>query len=109
MRVFPPTTNPPADPKSVLEKNGVDPYVFLRFLRMLVKALVPIWLISWVALLPANSVGNSVNVDGLDRFTFGNVSKNHQSRYWVHLVLVYLFNGGLLVEPSSHQAGSCTS
>lgn len=84
-----------ADPKEVLDKNGVDPYVFLRFMRMLIKAFVPIWVISWIVLLPINSVGNSVTTDLLERFTFGNVMKANQSRYWAHLVLAYLFNGGL--------------
>lgn len=29
--------------------------------------------------------------DGLERFTFGNIGRNKQSRYWAHLVLAYLF------------------
>lgn len=62
---------------------------------MLAKALVPIWLISWAILLPVDGVGNNEALDALDRFTFGNVSKKHQARYWAHLILVYVFNGML--------------
>ncbi|WWC69648.1 uncharacterized protein I206_103591 [Kwoniella pini CBS 10737] len=81
-----------ADPEEILHKNGVDPYVFIRFLMMMTKAMIPIWLISWAVLLPVDSA-NSKNgdKDGLDRFTFGNVAKDKQSRYWAHLILDYVF------------------
>ena len=63
---------------------------------MIVKIIVPIWLISWVVLLPVTSVGTSVpGRTGLDRFTFGNVAPNDSSRYAAHLVLAYLFTGKL--------------
>jgi hypothetical protein len=72
-----------ADPKEILHKNGVDPYVFVRFLRLLMKAMIPIWLVSWVVLLPVNSVGGP-NRTGLDMFAMSNA--NHEPRrYWAHL------------------------
>ncbi len=75
-----------------MEKNGVDPYVFVRFLIMMSKAMVPIWLLSWAILLPVDAAGsNVVGKSGLDRLTFGNVAKNKQSRYWAHLILDYVF------------------
>ncbi|WVQ78133.1 hypothetical protein IAT38_000214 [Cryptococcus sp. DSM 104549] len=81
-----------ADPKEILEKNGVDPYVFVRFLIMMSKAMIPIWLLSWVILLPVDAVKSTVsNKEGLDEFTFGNVAKNKQSRYWAHLIMDYVF------------------
>jgi hypothetical protein len=58
---------------------------------MMVKAYVPIWLISWIVLFPVNSVGQTANLTGLDRFTFGNVAVTQQSRLWVHLILDYAF------------------
>jgi hypothetical protein len=81
-----------ASPEEVLRKNGVDPYVFIRFLFMLVKAFVPIWLVSWLVLFPINSVNTSVREkEGLDRFTYGNIAPNKQSRLWAHLILDYVF------------------
>ncbi|KLT42385.1 DUF221-domain-containing protein [Cutaneotrichosporon oleaginosum] len=80
-----------ADPKDILRKNGVDPYLFLRFVAMLAKALIPIWFVSWIVLMPVNSARMS-GKDGLDQFTFGNVARNQQDRYWAHLVLIYVFN-----------------
>ncbi|WWD15753.1 hypothetical protein CI109_100175 [Kwoniella shandongensis] len=81
-----------ADPEEILRKNGVDPYVFVRFLIMMSKAMIPIWFISWAILLPTDAAGSSVNgKSGLDKFTFGNVAKDKQSRYWAHLILDYVF------------------
>ncbi|WVN89028.1 uncharacterized protein L203_104244 [Cryptococcus depauperatus CBS 7841] len=80
------------DPEEILYKNGVDPYFFVRFLIMMTKAMIPIWLISWIVLLPVDSVNSNVNnKSGLDVFTYGNVARNKQSRLWVHLVLDYVF------------------
>lgn len=77
----------------ILHKNGVDSYFFVRFIGMLAKALVPIWIVSWIALMPANDAGMDTPQSGLDRFTFGNVAKDQQARYWVHIIMVYMFNG----------------
>lgn len=90
---LPPLT-PVADPEEILEKNGVDPYVFVRFLIMMSKAMVPIWLISWIVLLPVDSANTgNTGKDGLDRLTYGNVPPNMQNRLWTHLIMDYLFIG----------------
>jgi hypothetical protein len=57
---------------------------------MMVKAFVPIWLLSWLILFPVTSVGLD-NSDGLSRFTFGNISPRVQSRLWAHLILDFFF------------------
>ncbi|OCF40137.1 hypothetical protein I317_06026, partial [Kwoniella heveanensis CBS 569] len=86
-----------ADPEEILHKNGVDPYVFVRFLIMMSKAMIPIWLLSWLILLPVDGAKSTVsNKEGLDRFTFGNVAKDKQSRYWAHLILDWVFISWIL-------------
>jgi hypothetical protein len=81
-----------ADPEEILTKTGVDPYTFVRFLLMMAKAMIPIWLLSWVVLLPVDAVNSNVNgKSGLDKYTFGNVTSNQQGRYWAHLILDYIF------------------
>lgn len=57
---------------------------------MMCKAFVPIWLISWIVLLPVNSVGNN-GKQGLDRYTYGSIPPTAQKRLWAHLVLDYIF------------------
>jgi hypothetical protein len=72
----------------------MDAYFFLRFLRMAVRIFLPIWLLSWLVLLPVDSVGIQAEAtSGLDRFTFGNVSPDKQVRYAAHIILVYIFTG----------------
>ncbi|KAI5996352.1 hypothetical protein EDD15DRAFT_517309 [Pisolithus albus] len=81
-----------ADYRDVERVNGPDAYLFVRFLRMMIRVLLPIWIISWAVLLPLTSVNNSIaGKTGLDRFTFGNVSPYNQPRYAGHLVCAYLF------------------
>ncbi|KAL7277352.1 hypothetical protein ACG7TL_009211 [Trametes sanguinea] len=73
-------------------KVGMDAYFFVRFLRMMVRILVPIWLVSWVILLPITGArSDSSGHTGLDRFTFGNVPPNQQDRYAAHLILAWFF------------------
>ncbi|KAG0704929.1 hypothetical protein DFH29DRAFT_988817 [Suillus ampliporus] len=80
------------DYRDVQQVNGPDAYLFVRFLRMMIRVLLPIWFISWIVLMPVTSVNNSIpNKTGLDRFIFGNVSTDHQTRYAAHIILAYLF------------------
>lgn len=86
-----------SDPEEILHKNGVDPYVFVRFLRLMCKAFIPIWIVSWIILLPVDSVNSTHSGrEGLDRFTFGNVAPELQSRYWAHLIMAWVFNGWII-------------
>lgn len=76
----------------IRSKTGMDAYFFVRFLRMMVRVLVPIWLVSWAILLPATGVRSDPGtLTGLDRFTFGNVPPNQQSRYAAHIILAWFF------------------
>ncbi|KAI0366794.1 DUF221-domain-containing protein [Pilatotrama ljubarskyi] len=80
-----------ADYHDIRAKVGMDAYFFVRFLRMMVRILVPIWLISWIVLLPVTSVHTNGGLTGLDRFTFGNVPRNQLSRYAAHVILTWIF------------------
>ncbi|THH28353.1 hypothetical protein EUX98_g5835 [Antrodiella citrinella] len=81
-----------ADYEGIKDANGLDAYFFVNFLRMIARILLPIWLISWLILLPLTSANTSVaNHTGLDRFIFGNVAPDKQNRYWAHLILTWLF------------------
>ncbi|KAH7922752.1 DUF221-domain-containing protein [Leucogyrophana mollusca] len=81
-----------ANYRDIQAVNGPDAYLFVRFLRMMVRMLLPIWFISWAVLLPVTAAGtSSTGKTGLDRFIFGNVPTNQQDRYAAHIILVYLF------------------
>ena len=81
-----------ADLDKVKDINGLDCYFFLRFLRMMVRLMLPVWLLSWAVLLPLTSVHTEVdNNSGLDKFIFGNIAKNRQARYAGQLILTWIF------------------
>lgn len=79
-----------ADYRAIISANGLDAYFFVRFLRIMAYTFLPIWLITWVVLMPVDSVKTGVlGNSGLDFFTFGNVATDNQVRYAAHLILVY--------------------
>jgi hypothetical protein len=81
-----------ADYRVIISHNGLDAYFFVRFLRVFTITLLPIWLISWIILLPATAVNTSVEgLSGLDIFTFGNVEEGKRLRYIAHLLCAYGF------------------
>jgi calcium permeable stress-gated cation channel len=83
-----------SDYTAIINANGMDAYFYVRFLRMLARIFLPIWLLSWIVLLPVTSVGTQVpGHKGLDRFIFGNVENTKQDRYAAHLILTYFFTG----------------
>ena len=61
---------------------------------MMVKILLPIWLLTWVVLLPVTSVKTQVGQNnGLNLFIFGNISSDKQPRYAAHLIVAYFCTG----------------
>lgn len=59
---------------------------------MATRMFLPIWLISWLVLLPVNSVNTEVEGrHGLDKLSFGNIARNKQGRYAAHLLLAWFF------------------
>ncbi len=81
-----------ADLDKIKDINGLDCYFFVRFLRMMVRVMLPIWLLSWMVLLPLTAVHTEVaGHSGLDILIFGNIVPNKQDRYAGHLLLVWVF------------------
>ena len=80
-----------ADYVKIKDINGLDCYFFVRFLRMMVRVMLPIWLVSWAVLLPVASVHTTVaGHTGLDIFVFGNIATNRQPRFAAHLILTWI-------------------
>lgn len=70
----------------------MDAYFFVRFLRMIAIMFFPIWILSWIVLLPSTSVDTIVPPHkGLDLFVFGNVETEKRSRYAAHIILSWFF------------------
>ncbi|KAF9885020.1 hypothetical protein FE257_000843 [Aspergillus nanangensis] len=85
-----------------IQKCGLDAYFFLRYLRMLLKIFLPLGCIILPVLLPLNKAGGKDqsfkngtegarwNVSGLDQLAWGNVTPEHTSRYWGHLIMALI-------------------
>ena len=84
------------DPEDIKRTNGIDAYVFVRFLRLMVVIFFPTWLVSWALFLPLHSVGTTNGKTGLDRFTFGNVAPTQQARYAAHVIFMYFLCGAVI-------------
>jgi len=107
-RIVPPANNPfkwlwtvfrtREDPE-LLQKAGMDAYFFLRYLSMCLKIFTPMTVIILPILLPLNVIdgkdantiaGVTYNITGLDTLAWSNVSPEHTSRYWAHLILAVI-------------------
>ncbi|KAG0054424.1 hypothetical protein BGZ89_002643 [Linnemannia elongata] len=74
----------------LLEKVGLDAYMFLRFLRMSAMLFGGCTLLAVPILIPINVTGGG-NAGELLELTIGNVAMPW--RLWFHLILTYLFCG----------------
>lgn len=74
--------------RELIRVAGVDGYLFLEYLQLLLKIFIPLAVIILPILLPVNRIGDVVGVSGLDSFAWPNVGvPGKQHRLWAHLVL----------------------
>lgn len=67
---------------------GVDGYLFLRYLQLLLKIFIPMAIVILPILLPINRAGNVSGVSGMDSFGWANVGvPKKANRLWAHLIL----------------------
>lgn len=73
-----------------IQKCGLDSYLFLRYLRLLVKIFLPMGLVIIPILLPLNSTGENNEVSGMDKFGWQNIGPSKVKRLTAHLILAIL-------------------
>ncbi|KAG8811094.1 hypothetical protein FRC19_004102, partial [Serendipita sp. 401] len=93
-----------ADHYDIRHHNGMDAFFFVHFLRMMARIFLPIWIISWIVLLPITGAGNTNGLTGLERFTFGNVRREQLPRYSAHVVLIWGFTIWILYNIKTEMA-----
>lgn len=77
--------------RELIRIAGVDAYLFLQYLQLLLRIFIPMALVILPILLPINRAGDVPGVSGLDSFAWPNVGvapKVH--RLWAHLILAVL-------------------
>ncbi|KAG0298670.1 hypothetical protein BGZ98_000119 [Dissophora globulifera] len=72
----------------LLDKVGLDAYMFLRFLRMSAFLFAGCTMLSMPILIPLNMI-DGINQGGLASMNIGNVKQ--EWRLWFHLALTYIF------------------
>lgn len=82
------------DDSEVLQANGPDAYFFLRYVKIFgIYMLVPYFILTFAALLPASAVKPNNGQDGLNMFAFGNVPaanlNRHLAHFFIALILVF--------------------
>lgn len=85
----------------VLRRNGLDAYMFISYLNMILWIIVPIWVVSWIVFLPLYAANLASPSLGFNMFTFSNVinaDKQNQNRAAAVLILNYVFVAWILVN-----------
>lgn len=82
-----PTLRSPSE--SMIPTAGLDAYMYIRFLKLMIFIFAPTSCLVCIVLLPLNAVGTHVSATGLNSFSFGNIPENQQTRYVGHLLCAY--------------------
>lgn len=64
----------------ILYKNGLDAYQFVAFCEMMIWFFVPVWLFTWIFLMPLYAAQSGVGQTGFNMFTYGNVGKSRSQQ-----------------------------
>ncbi|KIY74044.1 DUF221-domain-containing protein [Cylindrobasidium torrendii FP15055 ss-10] len=77
--------------KDIIHKNGLDAYMFLRFIKMLVWIFLAFTLLSFAVIIPVDMAGIQSGHVGLDRLSWVNIvdEKDHK-RLTAHITVVYV-------------------
>ncbi|SPO25985.1 uncharacterized protein UTRI_03350 [Ustilago trichophora] len=83
---------------TILDKNGLDAYMFVEYLEMMLWIFVPVWILSWIVLMPVYGAGTNGTGDGFNRFILSRVGKSpqQQKRYVAPLLIQWIFTLWLL-------------
>ncbi|KAI8943236.1 hypothetical protein NX059_001258 [Plenodomus lindquistii] len=77
--------------RELIRIAGVDGYLFLQYLQLLLRIFIPMAIFILPILLPINHIGDVPEVAGLDMFAWPNVGVPEKvHRLWAHLVLAVL-------------------
>lgn len=78
-----------ADSKQIIAKGGLDAYVFVRFLFLMIEMFLPFWIVTALIIIPIDVANSGGTNTGIERLTFGNVGLSQQPRYAAHLLVAW--------------------
>ncbi|GAC71956.1 uncharacterized conserved protein [Moesziomyces antarcticus T-34] len=83
---------------TILEKNGLDAYMFVEYLEMMLWVFIPTFVLSWIVLMPTYGANTTGEGTGFNRFILSRVgtSSQQQKRLVAPLLVQYIFTFWLL-------------
>ncbi len=83
---------------TILEKNGLDAYMFVEYLEMMLWVFIPTFVLSWIVLMPTYGANTTGEGTGFNRFILSRVgtSSQQQKRLVAPLLVQYVFTFWLL-------------
>ncbi|KJA27716.1 hypothetical protein HYPSUDRAFT_62761 [Hypholoma sublateritium FD-334 SS-4] len=89
---FPALIKSPAE--DILHKNGLDAYMFIRFIKLLIIIFSVFTAATFLIIVPANALRVASDKKGLERIAWTNItSPANQNRFGAHVATVYLLTG----------------
>ena len=74
--------------RELIRVAGVDGFLFIEYLQMLLRIFIPMAIVVLPILLPINRVGDVPGISGLDSFAWPNVARADKlKRLWAHCIL----------------------
>lgn len=82
-----------SDPENIIHQNGLDAYMFLRFIKLLVIICLVFTLTTFLVIIPVDATAISIDngIKGLEKIAWSNlVDPRDQHRFSAHIIVVYL-------------------
>ncbi|KAJ3888452.1 DUF221 family protein [Lentinula edodes] len=77
--------------EDIIDKNGLDAYMFLRFLKMLVWIFLVFTVLTFAVIVPVDMIGQSGATSNLEKISWINViDPQEQKRFTAHIIVVYI-------------------
>ncbi|KAF5364658.1 hypothetical protein D9758_005530 [Tetrapyrgos nigripes] len=77
--------------EEIIHKNGLDAYMFLRYLRLLIKIFLVFTVMTFAVIVPVNYIHENGARSSFERITWTNLARpEDQPRFAAHVVMVYI-------------------
>lgn len=88
----------------IIESNGLDAFMFVDYIEMMIWILGPIFIFTWALLLPVYGANTTAGKQGFQLLTFGQVGDSHtqQLRYIAPLLVQYIITGWICFMIRKH-------
>ncbi|KAK7455300.1 phosphate metabolism protein 7 [Stygiomarasmius scandens] len=92
--------------EDIIHKNGLDAYMFLRYIKLLIKIFFVFTILTFAVVVPVNFVGRNDAPSNLERITWTNLAETaeNQPRFFAHVFVVYVLTFYVIYEIRSEMS-----